>query len=309
MLVWGVPCSMAFQEDTLHTTFIANSLFHPKHIVTVTLGGGMHSLMHQMSATGVESAGLNKSHGAGGQVQALYTYLFNKYVGATGGFGFEVYTGNMNGSFTDSIYHYDAENKLYRYLYRDFKQFKEREQLYMLTIPVGITGRINITDPIQLRATLGFGMNVVVGSHYRADGEMEATAFYPDYNLRFKPNLPQHGLSDYYLHGYQGKMANTNPINMFVFADFGMHYQFTKRWGLYAGLYVSYTCFNSIHTTVDAANQRLELIDFNIKDRQWSYSGIINSKFVEAINPLAVGIKVGFTITYLSPGHCNCEDI
>ena len=96
---------------------------------------------------------------------------------------------------------------------------------------------------------------------------------------------------------------------MFVFGDIGMHYQFTKRWGLYAGIYVSYTCFNAVRQYADAAGNLPELIDYNWKTNQWTYSGIINSKFVEALNPLSVGIKVGVTITYLSPAHCNCEDI
>ena len=303
------PYASAFQEDTLHTTFIANTLFHPKHILTVSLGGGLHAFMHKVSDEGVAMAGLGHSVGAGGQVQATYTYLFHKYVGVTGGLGFEAYTGNMNGSFLDQVYHYDAENGLYRYLNRDFKDFKEHEQLYMLTIPVGIMGRVSFTDRMQLRGTAGVGANIVAGSHYRADGHMEATADYPIYNLHFDADLPQHGLSNYYLHGYDGKIQNTFPINMFVFGDIGVNYQLTKRWGIYAGVYVSYTIFNAVRPTVDAANQRLELIDYDIKAGQWSYSGIINSKFVDALNPLAVGIKIGVTITYLSPIHCNCEDI
>lgn len=306
----GVTSALAVGQDTLHTTFVANSLYQPTHVVTVTAGGGMHALMHKVSDEGKALAGLNKSIGAGGQVQAMYTYFFHKYVGVTGGFGFEVYTGNMNGSFVDSVYHTDKENMpLSRWLYRDFQEFKEREQLYMFTIPVGVTGRINITDPIQIRATVGFGMNAIVASHYRADGNMQATAYYPAYNLHLDADLPQHGLSDYYLHGYQGKIQNTFPVNMFVFGDIGMHYQFTKRWGLYAGIYVSYTCFNAVRQYADAAGNLPELIDYNWKTNQWTYSGIINSKFVEALNPLSVGVKVGFTITYLSPAHCNCEDI
>lgn len=269
----------------------------------------MHSLMHQLSQKGIESAGLGKSIGAGGQLQATYTYYFHKYVGVTGGFGFEVYTGNMNGSFVDSVYLFDKDNGMYYWLHSDFKEFKEREQLYMITVPVGLTGRINITDPLQLRGTVGFGMNVTVGSHFRALGELETTAYYPDMHLRFNPDLPQHGFSNYFMGGYNGKITNTFPVNMFVFGDFGVHYQFTKRWGVYAGVYVSYTCFNAVRPTYTAANDRLELINFNLKDKQWTYTGIINSKFVEALNPLSVGIKVGVTITYLSPAHCNCEDI
>lgn len=309
MLMMSVQNAMAFQEDTLHTTFIANSLFQPKHIITVGVGGGMHALMHHVSDEGVAMAGLGKSVGAGGQFTATYTYLFHKYVGVTGGLGFDMYTGNMNGAFVDRVYHFDSDNKLYRWLNRDFKEFKEQEQVYMFTIPVGITGRLNITDPIQLRGTAGIGMNIIVGSHYRADGMMEATADYPIYNLHFDADLPQHGLSDYYLHGYQGKIQNTYPVNMFVFGDVGVNYQITKRWGVYAGIYVSYTCFNAVRPTVDAANQRLELIDYNIRDKQWNYSGIINSKFVDALNPLSVGLKVAVTITFLSPAHCNCDDI
>ena len=269
----------------------------------------MHAFMHQLSQKGVETAGLGKSLGAGGQLQATYTYQFHKYVGVTGGVGLDVYTGNMNGSFVDRVYLYDKDNGLPYWLNSDFKEFKEREQLYMLTLPVGVSGRINITDPIQIRGTIGLGMNVIVASHFRALGELETTADYPDYNLHFDPDLPQHGFSNYYMGGYNGKITNTFPINMFVFGDLGMHYQFTKRLGVYAGVYVSYTCFNAVRPTVDAANQRLELINFNMKNKQWTYTGIINSKFVEALNPLSVGIKVGVTITYLSPAHCNCEDI
>ena len=299
---------MAGSRDTLHTTYVVNTDFVPLHVVQASLGGGLHALLPKLSADGRTTVGLDNGVGAGAQVQATYTYFFHKYVGVTGGLGFELYTGNMHGNFSERVWLYDRYNAMNYWLNSDYTNFKEREQLYYLTIPVGVTGRINLTDPLQLRGTVGLGMNMVVGSHFRGDGQLTTTADYPDYNLHFDPDLPQHGFSNYYMGGYEGKIDNTFPVSMFVFADFGAHYQFTRRWGIYGGIYFSYTCFNAVRPTTDAAGNRPELVKFDSASKQWTYSGMINSKFVEALNPLAVGVKVGVTITYLSPTKCNCED-
>ena len=299
---------MAGSRDTLHTTYVVNTDFVPMHVVQASLGGGLHALLPKLSADGRTTVGLDNGVGAGAQVQATYTYFFHKYVGVTGGLGFELYTGNMHGNFSERVWLYDRYNAMNYWLNSDYTNFKEREQLYYLTIPVGVTGRINLTDPLQLRGTVGLGMNMVVGSHFRGDGQLTTTADYPDYNLHFDPDLPQHGFSNYYMGGYEGKIDNTFPVSMFVFADFGAHYQFTRRWGIYGGIYFSYTCFNAVRPTTDAAGNRPELVKFDSASKQWTYSGMINSKFVEALNPLAVGVKVGVTITYLSPTKCNCED-
>lgn len=299
---------MAGSRDTLHTTYVVNTDFVPMHVVQASLGGGLHALLPKLSADGRTTVGLDNGVGAGAQVQATYTYFFHKYVGVTGGLGFELYTGNMHGNFSERVWLYDRYNAMNYWLNSDYTNFKEREQLYYLTIPVGVTGRINLTDPLQLRGTVGLGMNMIVGSHFRGDGQLTTTADYPDYNLHFDPDLPQHGFSNYYMGGYEGKIDNTFPVSMFVFADFGVHYQFTRRWGIYGGIYFSYTCFNAVRPTTDAAGNRPELVKFDSASKQWTYSGMINSKFVEALNPLAVGVKVGVTITYLSPTKCNCED-
>ena len=299
---------MAGSRDTLHTTYVVNTDFVPLHVVQASLGGGLHALLPKLSADGRTTVGLDNGVGAGAQVQAIYTYFFHKYVGVTGGLGFELYTGNMHGTFSERVWLYDRYNAMNYWLNSDYTNFKEREQLYYLTIPVGVTGRINLTDPLQLRGTVGLGMNMIVGSHFRGDGQLTTTADYPDYNLHFDPDLPQHGFSNYYMGGYEGKIDNTFPVSMFVFADFGVHYQFTRRWGIYGGIYFSYTCFNAVRPTTDAAGNRPELVKFDSASKQWTYSGMINSKFVEALNPLAVGVKVGVTITYLSPTKCNCED-
>jgi len=310
LLVISIPRVFAGSADTLHTTYVVKSDYVPTHVVTISAGGGLHALLPTLTQEGKDMIGLGKSVGAGAQLQATYTYYFHKYVGITAGLGFELYTGNMNGAFTDSVYLYDSHpnNQMYYWLYNKYIDFKEREQLYMLTIPVGITGRVNVTDPIQLRGTIGFGMNAIVGSHYKGQGQMEATGYYPDYELHFDPDLPQHGFSNYFMGGYSGSIANTFPVSMFIFGDFGMHYQFTRRYGLYAGIYISYTCFNAIRPTVDEVGNRPELVKYDMATRQWEYSGIINSKFVQALNPLSVGVKIGFTLTFLDPIKCNCEN-
>ncbi|MBQ7530856.1 MAG: hypothetical protein IJT12_04050 [Paludibacteraceae bacterium] len=300
---------VAGNRDTLHTTYVVNSDYVPTHVVTASLGGGMQTLMPKLTDEGRTTLGLKDGLGAGMQLQALYTYYIHKYVGITGGLGFELYSGNMHGAFSDSVYLYDnhPNNQMNYWLYSDYTNFKEREQLYMLTIPVGVTGRINLTDPLQLRGTLGLGMNMIVGSHYRGDGQLTTTAYYPDYNLHFDPDLPAHGFSQYFMGGYQGKIENTFPVSMFIIADIGAHYQFTRRWGIYGGLYFSYTCFNAVRPTVNDAGRRPELVSYDNATKQWTYSGMINSKFVEALHPFAFGVKVGVTITYLSPAKCNCE--
>ena len=298
---------MAGSRDTLHTTYVVNSDFVPLHVVQGSLGGGVHTLLPKLTADGQNTFGLKPGVGGGFELQATYTYFFYKYVGVTAGLGFDMYSGNMHGEFADRVYLYDRDNRMNYYLNSNYHDFKEREQLYTLSIPVGVTGRINLTDPLQLRGTIGLGMNMIVGSHYRGEGQLETTADYPDYNLHFDSDLPQHGFSNYYMGGYNGKIDNTFPVSMFIFADLGAHYQFDRHWGIYGGIYFSYTCFSAVRPTTDDVGRRPELVTFNSQTKQFTYSGMINSKFVEALNPLAVGLKVGVTVTFPDPAKCNCE--
>ena len=307
---------MAGSRDTLHTTYVVNTDFVPMHVVTASIGGGVHTLLPTLSDEGKNMTGLHTGIGGGVQIQALYSYYFYKYVAVTGGFGFDMYSGNMNGEFHDRVLRYYKDPDIVvpqiertYWLNSDYKNFKESEQLYMITIPVGVTGRVNLTDPIQLRGTIGIGMNIVAGSNFRATGDLETTAdFEETLNLHIDSDMPQHGFSNYYLGGYNGKIVNTFPVNMFVFGDFGVHYQLTRRYGVYGGLYVSYTCFNAIRPTTDYAGKRPELVTFDMQTKQFNYAGMLNSKFVDAIHPLSVGIKVGLTLTFLDPIKCNCEN-
>lgn len=315
LLMVSVCSVMAGSRDTLHTTYVVNTDFVPLHVVQVSAGGGLHCLLPKLTDEGIQAKGLRSGVGAGAQVQATYTYYFYKYVGVTGGLGFELYTGNMNGAFSDKVQmyykdpaHATQQKEMYYWMNFDYQNFRESEQLYLLTIPVGVSGRVNVTDPLQLRGTVGLGMNIVAGSHYKGSGQLETTGDFPTLNLHLDPDLPQHGFSDYFMGGYQGKIQNTFPVSMFVFADLGVHYQFTRRYGIYGGIYFSYTCFNSVRPTTNEFGRRPELVEFDTKTKQFEYSGMINSKFVEALNPLAVGIKVGFTLTFLDPIKCNCED-
>ncbi|MBO4578332.1 MAG: hypothetical protein J5688_06445 [Paludibacteraceae bacterium] len=309
LLLVGVSAVMAGSRDTLHTTYVVNTDYVPTHVITASIGTGVHTLLPKLSADGQNTLGLKAGVGGGFQLQALYTYYIHKYVGITGGLGFDMYSGNMHGEFNDRVWLYDKDNRMNYWLNSDYHDFKEREQLYMLTIPIGATGRINLTDPLQLRGTLGIGMNVIVGSHFRGQGQLETTADYPDYNLHFDSDLPQHGFSNYYMGGYNGKIENTFPVNMFVFADIGAHYQFTRRWGVYGGIYFEYSCFNAVRPTVNDAGRRPELVTFDAQTKQFTYSGMINSKFIEALHPFCIGIKAGVTITYMSRAKCNCDKL
>lgn len=294
--------------DTLHTTFVNKTNFIPLHHVTITAGGGLHALLPTLTEAGKNTTGLRATLGAGAQIQGTYTFFFHKYVGVTGGIGFNMCTAGMRGDFYDRTYLYDESNKMYFYHNAQYSNFHESEQLYMFEVPVGITGRVSLTDRWMLRGSVGLGMNIVVGSQFKGDGELTTSADYPDWNLHIDSDLPQHGFSHYFMGGYKGHFGNTYPLNMFVFGDFAVHYQYTKRIGFYGGIYFSYNCFSNITPQLDAAGNLPELVYFDNASRQYTYAGMVNSKFIESIHPMAVGIKVGVTLTWLDPVKCNCED-
>lgn len=308
-------CDAGSVADTLHTTYVVKSNFVPLHQLTVSVGGGFHSLFPTLTETGKSTPGLKANHGAGAQVQGTYTFFFHKYVGITAGIGFSMATGSMRGAFQDTVrllgyYSEDSytpnQTATYYYLNCDYQKFHESEQLYMFDVPVGITGRVSLTDRWLLRGTAGVGLNVVLTSHFKGDGELTTTSDWPDLNLHIDPDMPQHGFSKYFMGGYKGSFGNTFPVSMTVFGDFGAHYQHTKRIGFYAGVYFSYNCFSNIRPVVDAGNHMPELVYF--EDNQYRYGGMINSKFTESIHPLSVGLKFGVTFTWLDPIKCNCED-
>ena len=314
-------CHAAPIADTLHTTYVINTNFVPLHVVSVTAGGGLHTLMPKLTETGVATKGLYSNLGAGAQIQGTYTFFFHKYVGVTGGVGFSLSTGGMRGAFKDSIRftngQYSGESDGSNpqtssgYMYFDYTDFHESEQLYTLDIPVGVTGRVSLTDRWMLRGTVGLGMSVVIYSHYKGDGQLTTTSDWDALNLHIDDDLPQHGFSRYFLGGYKGKFGNTNLLNMFVFGDFGAHYQYNKRIGFYAGVYFSYNVFNNLKPSTNELIFFHDTQDFitNPDDYQnYVYGGMMNSKFVEKITPLQVGLKFGVTFTWLDPVKCNCED-
>lgn len=294
--------------DTLHTTFVNKTNFIPLHVVTITAGGGLHALLPTLTEEGKNTSGLRATLGAGTQIQGTYTFFFHKYVGVTAGVGFNLATAGMRGNFSNRTYLYSEDNAMYYWLNCDYYNFHESEQLYMFEVPVGVTGRVSLTDRWMLRGSVGLGMNIVVGSHFKGDGELDTSSDWPDLNLHIDPDLPQHGFSHFFMGGYKGSFGNTYPLNMFVFADFAAHYQYTKRIGFYAGVYFSYNCFSNIRPQLDAAGNMPELVYFDNRSRQYTYGGMVNSKFIQSITPLSVGLKFGITLTWLDPVKCNCED-
>ena len=308
LLVAMVMPLMAVRTDELHTTFVTDKSYIPTHCVTITFGGGFQPTLARTTNYAKAISGVRNNLGGGFQLEATYTYYIHKYVGVVGGFNFEMNTGSMGGSYFDRPYLFDKANNLYYYLNSDYDKAFENHQIYMFDIPVGAASRINITDPLSFRASAGLALRIMAGSHYRASGKLTTSADYPDYNLHLDPDLPQHNLTERYLGGFQGKVANLRPVNLMVWADAGMHYQFNKRWGIYAGIYFTYTCLNALDNWANTnPTSTGEVLMFDGK--KLDYFGMLNSKLVDALNPLSVGVKVGVTITYLDPIKCSCKDI
>ena len=241
------------------------------HYLYLNGGGGFHNLSYPL-LNGTEKGSFGYTLNAG------YGYFFNKHWGLQTGIGLEsikpeATLNYMTGSpSTDT----DGENYEYRTYYNNWK---EKQNLMFLDIPLGLQFRQTLNKKITLLASAGLKMAIPVHSTFETTGgEIATTGYYTQYEVELK-NMPQHGfvnISDHLTGDVSIKPSFSG------FADLGATYTLTSRIDLNTGIYTGYG-LNNIGKSADNLLYQKDKV----------YNGILASDQVGNAKTVSMGLKLG----------------
>jgi len=251
------------------------------HNLNFNVGGGYHSLIYKPLDGKWKGAfdGL-----VGFNYQVMFTDSWGLSVGA-----------QLSNNRASAVYNFTVDASSYAHpdmvdggTYTAEKQYTnwaERQRVMALDIPIQAVYMHAINNKWDLRTALGLDLNFVAQNKYFTyDGQYTMTGY--NNGVALDP-VPSAGFEtrDY---GVTGSYNNMLPINVGLSFDLGARYRFVETAGFYFGVYCQYGFVNYLKAT----NQDM----FTVGEEGPVYNGAWNSDRVNAVNPLQVGIKLGFDI-------------
>ena len=170
----------------------------------------------------------------------------------------------------------DGENYEYRTYYNNWK---EKQKLMFLDIPLGLQFRHTLNKKIGLLAMAGVKMAIPVHSTFETTGgEIATTGYYSQYEVELK-DMPQHGFVSITDHLTGDVSIKTSYSG---FADLGATFTLTPKIDLYTGAYLDYG-LNSLGKRVDKL----------VYQKDGVYNGILASDQVGNAKTVSMGLKLG----------------
>lgn len=256
----------------------------------LTLGGGMNTILYN-PVNGSHDNGLG--FGAGLQ----YAHFFGKHFGF--GFGAQYAIYNATATYNQNIIGYlttHPDNGLNYYPVAAYNNWRERQTLNVLSIPVEILWRTALNDSWALMIGLGAQFDMTVGASYGAvTGTYETQGYFPSTGITYH-DLPNYGFSTHQANQKGDIDVSKNGVS--VIADAGVNHALGNNWGLYLGIYASYGLSN-LYDTADANNDMLRISSTNSSEIE--YNSTIASDRINAYNLMGAGVKVGINLGW------NCK--
>lgn len=237
----------------------------------INAGGGFHNLSYKLQ-NGTEKGGFGTSVNAG------YSYFLNEHWGLQTGIGLKsvrpeatlnFMTGNPS---TDT----DGEDYEFRTYYNNWK---EKENLLFLDIPLGLNYRQELSEKFHLLATAGLKIFVPLKTTYKTTGgEIVTSGYYSQYNVELK-DLPRHGFNT-----ITGQLTGDVSIKPSYsgFAELGALYSLSPGFDLYVGGYVDYGLNNVAKNS-----------DKFVYQQDGVYNGVLASNELDEARTVFLGLKVG----------------
>ena len=256
----------------------------------LTLGGGMNTILYNP---------VNGSHGNGLGFGAglQYAHFFGKHFGF--GFGAQYAIYNATATYNQSIIGHSTthpDNGLTYYPVAAYNNWRERQTLNVVSIPVEILWRTALNDSWALMIGLGAQFDMTIGASYTAvNGTYETQGYFPSTGITYY-NLPDHGFTTHQANQKGDIDVSKNGVS--VIADAGVNHALGNNWGLYLGIYASYGLSN-LYDTADANNDMLRISSTNSGEIE--YNSTIASDRVNAYNLMGAGVKVGINLGW------NCK--
>lgn len=271
---------------------LSSFLFGQSELLTLSVGGGLHSLKHDPKFPDKNELGKCFGEGklsAGATFSARYQHFFKDgHWGLGTGADVSYYTATscLDGVENTTIFDkYNNENYENSFA---FMGWEERQRSLTLEIPLGVYFRTDLSYKLGLVVGLGPKFIMPLRSRFEIqEGSYEITGYYPEDNVTFE-HLEHHGFYDNQPRFKDG--ISTKPV-FAAYVEAGLNIKFTERLYGYVGAYFNYGI-------TDMAEAH-EAIGNVIKDDfKGGYKGILNSSAVDKANYMAAGLKIGVTLPF-----------
>ena len=274
--------STTVEETAVEETIVEETApqYFLNHHLNFNLGGGLHTLISDPLYGHWEK-------GFGGMFEARYEFV-PKVVGFGTGLKMTLRNSATTSNCKEVIKDYKSENGQKAQYTSEFKDWREKENMMAIEIPVQFVISTGFTKPCSFHAALGASLSLPIAGKYKpTEGYynnsilFEQTGFPMD-KLKGHDDLDKHMADDV----EKGKIKYGLGVN--AIADLGILKKLTNECALYIGLYGSYGVLN-----VCKGNEN------NLyKAQEHEYAGIYSSNQVSKITPIEAGLKVGFYISF-----------
>ncbi|MBR6017143.1 MAG: OmpA family protein [Paludibacteraceae bacterium] len=266
----------------LAITVSAQQSVHDNYI-GVNFGGGLNSMLYK-PANGTQGLGFGFDAGI------HYGHFFNKTVGL--GVGLQYSWANAYATYnwnevTNGLTHPDNPNTPYN-LTTGFTDFKERQNVGYISIPVEILFRKPLNDRAAFIGGIGLALDLPIhGKYLEKGGSYSTTGVFPAAGSYVFENMPEHGFSTYTT-TQNAKINNRAKVGGSVIADLGFRVALNENWGMYFGVYAGYGFTNLL-----AEAKADEMIMINATDPSViDYRGTFDSNETGKANLLRCGVKI-----------------
>ncbi len=274
--------STTVEETAVEETIVEETApqYFLNHHLNFNLGGGLHTMISDPLYGHWEK-------GFGGMFEARYEFV-PKVVGFGTGLKMTLRNSATTSNCKEVIKDYKSENGQKAQYTSEFKDWREKENMMAIEIPVQFVISTGFTKPCSFHAALGASLSLPIAGKYKpTEGYynnsilFEQTGFPMD-KLKDHDDLYKHMADDV----EKGKIKYGLGVN--AIADLGILKKLTNECALYIGLYGSYGVLN-----VCKGNEN------NLyKAQEHEYAGIYSSNQVSKITPIEAGLKVGFYISF-----------
>ncbi|MCQ2329022.1 MAG: OmpA family protein [Paludibacteraceae bacterium] len=254
-----------------------------------SFGGGLSTMLYK-PIDGVWNTGF------GGSFELAYHVMFKPSWGLGIGIQGVYFSSSAVYNFNygiEGLMHRDAifdNNKPYTEKY-EFRNWKERQNLVNIELPIKLLYRHRFADAWSFAFNPGIILTVPVYGTLRSDGgEAEVSGYVPSTNVEYR-NVGHH-FETYKTGEYKDVIYKY--FNFGVCADLGFIHHISLKSDLYLGLYAEYHILNSIKPTNDYIAQVKDIEDVRDGKYIFDYKGSFRSDRVSKVNPLYVGVKLGF---------------
>ena len=270
-----------------------------KHYIDIHAGGGVSSLGYTLE-------GGNTMIGASFSVGAGYTWFFLPYMGLQTGVQFTRVASTATltrplqwDKWPDGSPLTDYMGE--RYIHRTtFDGWKEKQQSYLLQIPIGLRFRhfADRDSKAGLHAAFGVNLSLPVLSNYaHTAGAVIHKGWYEQWQLELY-DLPGRFETEPFVAKQEESIGSKlNTINAEVYAELGTSIRLNQRTELFIAAYAQYMLNDFSAVKRDARTPLGFSNTHNNYAFMSAYRGLIGTDKIGAMHPWVAGLKIGVSIS------------